>query len=89
MIPLESLQLKLSTLQEQLNQKLPGYKSSLEDIRGILQRDPEQLHLLRPDGELSILFAAMQTYKDIEIPIAAAKKEKEKIIPKNLSLNDF
>lgn len=89
MIPLEQLQLKIATLQQQLEQKLPGYKNSLEDIRVILQRDPEQAHLLKTNGELNVVFAAMKQYKQIEIPITAAKAEKNKIIPKVIGLDSF
>jgi hypothetical protein len=89
MIALESLQVKIGTLQSQLEEKSPGYKSSLEDIRVILQRDPEMIHLLKTDGELSVIFAAMANYKQIEIPVTVAKAEKSKIIPKNLSLDSF
>jgi len=89
MLPLESLQLKIKTLEAQLEEKLPGYVSSLEEIRMIIQRDPEVIHLLKTEEELHVIFAAMQKYQDIEIPVVAAKAEKSKLIPKNLSLNDF
>jgi len=89
MLPIESLQLKIATLQQQMEERSPGYKNSLEECRIILQKDPELLHLIRPDTELHVIFAAMQMYTQIEIPVVAEKKEKNKLLNKNLDLDSF
>lgn len=89
MIPLEQLQLRIANLELRMLEKSPEYKTELENIRQILQRDPELVHLLKDDTELHTIFAAMQMYKQIEIPITVQKSDKAKLIPKKLGLDDF
>ena len=89
MLSLDILQVKIATLQQQLEIRDPGYKNSLEECRVTLQKDPELVHLLKPDTELHVIFAAMQHYSQVEIPVVAEKKEKNKILGKALDLNGF
>ena len=91
MILLESLQLKIATLQELMESRSPGYKNELELIRITLQKDPEILHLLDPEKDLSVIFAAMSQYQAIEIPESAKKAKKNKLLPKgkSIGLDDF
>jgi len=91
MITTEQIQLRLSTLSGLMEAKSPGYVSELDTIRNLLHRDPEQLALLDPEKDLSVLFAAMGMYRQIEIPEAAKKKEKSKLIPKDkvIGTDDF
>lgn len=89
MIPLEQLQLKIASLSAAMAVKSPEYKTELENIRQIIQRDPELIHLLKPATELNAIFSAMQMFKDIEIPVTVVKGEKSKLIPKNITLESF
>jgi len=91
MIDVESLQLRLATLSGLMEARSPGYVSELDIIRNILHKDPEKLQLLDPATELSVLFGAMAMYRQIEIPEAAAKKDKNKLLPKNkvIGTDDF
>ncbi len=91
MIPVETLRLKIATLESLMSERSPGYKTELEQIRITLQRDPEILHLLDPEKDLQPIFLAMQRWQDVEIPVAAAKKESNKILPKgrSVTVDDF
>lgn len=91
MIGLEALQLRIGTLSGLMEQKHPGYVGELEIIRSTLQRDPEMLHLLDPEKDLAVIYDAMAKFKQIEIPEAAKKAEKNKLLPKGkaITLDDF
>jgi hypothetical protein len=69
-----------------MEERSPGYKTELEVIRRLLQQDPEQLQLLDPEKDISVIFAGMAMYKQIEIPESAKKKDKEKILPKGKAI---
>lgn len=73
---LESMQLSIATLQQQLESNDPGYKTRLAEIHSILSKDPEMTHMLKTREEISVIFEAMRRFKDVEIPITERKKEK-------------
>lgn len=73
---LESMQLSIATLQQQLESNDPGYKTRLAEIHSTLRNDPEMTHMLKTREEISVIFEAMRRFKDVEIPITERKKEK-------------
>ena len=73
MIAIEQLQLQIAQLGAELEANSPGYKNYLKEIHQSLLKAPEMVHLLKTDGELSVVIDAMKKFKQIEIPITKVK----------------
>lgn len=89
MIAIESLRMKIATLQQSLETEDPGYKIHLAEIHSILRSDAEMTHILDPEKDLCVIFEAMRRYKNIEIPITE-KKAASRVVPKGpINLDQF
>lgn len=89
MIEVDAVRLKIAELSEQLESNLPNYKLTLAEIHKTLRADPEMVHILDPEKDLSVIFEGMRRYKNIEIPITEQKAKKSSVPKGPVGLDDF
>lgn len=63
---------KIATLQQQLEQKLPGYKDVLQQIHSALRQNEDLVHVLKPE-DIGVILAGLSKHKNIVIAATLSK----------------
>lgn len=90
LVNVEFVSSKIAELQQQLEEKAPGYKTLLREIHTILRKDEELVHILKEE-EIGVIMRGLSTMKDVVINKETEKEIKVRMNKglKNVSASDL